>query len=130
MYKLDIDLKSYIPYAIEAYTAVFGSEYADYISEKLSKTVLLYYNYVEGLEEYVNFLKDCKKHKLACRFLEEIGEKVPENIKENYTIPFDFETENTLERWITAYECFDQTDDEDIPILFFNKKFDQADTNK
>ena len=92
MYKLDIDLKSYIPYAIEAYTAVLGSEYAEYIAEKISKVVVFYYKDPDGIKNYTNYLKDCKKHELACRFLEEIGVEVPDDVKENYTISFDEET--------------------------------------
>ena len=40
---LNIDLKSLLPYVIDAFSSVYGEEYRPIISKKLNKAVIVFY---------------------------------------------------------------------------------------
>ena len=51
------DISVLLPYVLEAFSFVYGSEYREYISKKLQNTKILLYNDVDGLDDYLSFLK-------------------------------------------------------------------------
>ena len=70
MDKLNIDFKSLLPYVIDAFSSVYGEEYRSIISKKINNCIILSYHDVEGLNDYVSYLKRCKGRELSIRFLE------------------------------------------------------------
>lgn len=70
---LNIDVYDSIPDIVNAYTKVFGTEYKDIIEERINSVFYVTYKNVEGMDNYIRFLKECKCKELAIKFLEKIG---------------------------------------------------------
>lgn len=62
---LDIDVHDNIPDIINAFTKVFGIEYNDIIKKRLNKAKFVMYNNLNGMDSYLDFLKECKQKELA-----------------------------------------------------------------
>lgn len=71
---LDIDINDSLPYIIDAFSEVYGEEYRDVITDRIcNKTYFFMYNNVEGIDNYLYFLKSCKARELSIKFLDKIG---------------------------------------------------------
>lgn len=113
-----IDFKSLLPYAIQAYTEVFGEEYQGIIADKINSSIIIPYDDIQGLETYIEFRKNWKKIIMILDLLQEIGM----NIKalENYFDSVDqnsFNIINTLFGGVS--NCFNEYWDEYNPIRAF-----------
>lgn len=116
---LDIDFNSLLPYVIDAYTFVYGEEYRSIISKKVRNTLILFYNDVEGLNNYLEYLERCKRREYSIRFLDKIGIDVEKYKKDNYTEPLDDEVNSILDYYISW--GFTKYDDDYSPIRAFNR---------
>lgn len=96
MDKLNIDFNSLLPYVIDAFSSVYGDEYRSIISKKINSAVIVSYHDVEGLDDYIFYLKNCKERELSIHFLEEIGVNIQSTAKKNYTKYFDDDIKNIL----------------------------------
>ena len=54
---MDIDFKSLLPYVIDAFSLVYGNEYRSIISQKINNAVIVLYYDIEGLNDYILYLK-------------------------------------------------------------------------
>ena len=120
MDKLNIDFKSLLPYVIDAFSVVYGEEYRSIISKKLSNSIIVSYQDVEGLSDYVLYLKRCKSRELSIRFLDEIGIDVQKYKKDNYTETFDNKIESILNCLIDSCFCFSKDSYFWSPLLAFD----------
>lgn len=102
MDKLNIDFNSLLPYVIDAFSSVYGNEYRSIISQKIKNTVIVSYHDLEGLNDYVSYLKRCKAREFSIRFLDEIGIDVKKHKKSNYTEPLDSDVQKILDCLIGA----------------------------
>lgn len=118
---LDIDFNSLLPYVIDAYSFVYGEEYRSIISKKVRNTVILFYNDVEGLNNYLEYLERCKRREYSIRFLDRIGIDVEKYKKDNYSEPLDDEVNSILEYYIDSDLGFTKYDDDYSPIRAFNR---------
>ena len=121
---LNINFNSLLPYVIDAFSLVYGEEYRSIISKKIKNAVIISYHDVEGLEDYVSYLKRCKTREFSIRFLEEIGIDVQKHKKRNYTKPLDNDIKEILDCLIDATFGFSEYADLFSPIRAFdiNKK--------
>lgn len=81
MDSLQIDFEKLIPYAIEAFTAIYGEGYHDMIEEKLNNLTIFDYLDVDGTESYIWHLKEIKSKELSLRFLDYLGYDVKKDIE-------------------------------------------------
>lgn len=100
---LDMDVGDKIEYIIDVYTKVFGEEYRDIITKRLKNTVFIMYNNLEGMKEYVIFLKECKRKELSVKFLEEIGIDVSKYHIKSYAEELDEELKKIINEYIGGY---------------------------
>lgn len=115
-----IDFKSLLPYAIQAYTEVFGEEYQSIISDKINSSIIIPYDDIQGLKTYIEFRKGCKKKELFYRFLEQIGIKVSK--QDNYYKSLSPELENIINSIIgPSYNRFELENDSYIILRAFKK---------
>lgn len=96
MYDLNIDIKILLPYIIDAYTHVFGEKYRNIISERVNKTVIVYYTDYRQISNYLYHLKRCKINEFKIRFLEEIGYDTSKYNKDSYTENLPKELEDII----------------------------------
>ena len=87
MDNLSIDFKKLLPFAVDAFTKVYGEEYRDIIFQRINKAVIIPYHDIEGLSDYISYIKRCKRREYAINFLDKIGVDVKKHIKDNYTQP-------------------------------------------
>ncbi len=113
MDKLNIDFHSLLPYAIDAFTSVYGEEYREIISKKINNAIIVSYHDVDGIKSYIYHLKTCKNREFSLRFLEEIGIDVQKYKNGNYTEPFDSDIRKILNYFIDADSGFSNTSDND-----------------
>ena len=63
-YKMDnlsIDFNRLLPFAIDAFTKVYGEEYHDIIFQRINNTIIIPYHDIEGLNDYILYIKRCKR---------------------------------------------------------------------
>ena len=120
MDKLDIDFNSLLPYVIDAFSSVYGEEYRSIISKKLNNALIIQYHDVEGLNDYVSYIKRCKAREFSIRFLEEIGIDVQEYKKRNYTEPLESNLNKILGCLIDANFGFSKDADYWSPLRAFD----------
>lgn len=65
---LNIDIQANISDIIDAYTKVYGPEYREVIEKRINQIFYIVYNDVDGISDYLTFLKECKKKELAIKF--------------------------------------------------------------
>ncbi len=120
MDKLNIILKSLLPYVIDAFSYVYGEEYRSIISSKINNALIIPYHDIEGLDNYIYYLKCCTTRKFAIQFLEEIGIDVQKYKKSNYTESLDSDIEKILEYYIySPYIGFSKSADYLAPLRAF-----------
>jgi len=100
---LNIDIKSLLPYAIDAYSSVYGEEYRSIISEKINNAIIISYRDVDELSNYIYHLKRCKRREFGVLFLESIGEDIKKYKNDNYLESFNPEVENLLENYFGSF---------------------------
>ena len=120
MDRFDADLYSLLPYAIDAFSHVYGEEYRQKITDRLKHTVIFRYNDVQGLNEYILYIKKCKSREFCIRFLEEIGMDVKKYKKDNYTERFDTEICIIINQLIDDFFGFYSFNKGFVPILAFD----------
>ena len=120
MDKLNIDFKSLLPYVIDAFSSVYGEEYRSIISKRINNCIILSYHDVDGLNDYVSYLKRCKGRELSIRFLDEIGIDVQTNGIDNYAKPLDKKIRNVLDCLIDSSFGFSINPDYWAPLLAFD----------
>mgnify|MGYP000717340336 FL=1 len=81
MDSLQINFEKLIPYAIEAFTAIYGEGYHDMIEEKLNNLTIFDYLDVDGTESYIWHLKEIKSKELSLKFLDYLGYDVKKDIE-------------------------------------------------
>lgn len=132
MDKLNINFRELIPYAIEAFTKVYGEEYQSIISRKLHNTIILPYNIPDGIYYYERFLKDCKRNEFNLRFLKEIGMDIEKYKKETLTEKpnYDKEALKILDCYIDERYGFSNLSDEFCPLRSFSPNNPEPEENK
>ncbi len=117
---MDMDVKSLSSYAIEAFSHVYGEEYRSIISSKINKAINIFYLDLEGLDDYICYLKKCKAREFGIKFLDEIGIDVQKHKKSNYTESLDIEIEDMLKCYIGPIPvCFSESPDYWAPLQAF-----------
>lgn len=71
MFNIDID--SILPSIIDALTYVYGEEYREIISSRVNNSIIFQYFDLEGFEDYIDYIKRCKRRELSYEFLSKIG---------------------------------------------------------
>jgi len=131
-----IGIEKFLPYAKEAYTAVYGNEYCSYIERQINKAIYLEYQDIDGLKEYFYYLKMCKKRALSFAFLERIGEDVLPYKPDTFAFLLKEEVEKMLRHYIgSSNEGFDLNFDEmsgSLQAFFLDDKnvFDRVITQR
>ena len=97
---LKIDIQNNIPDIIETYTKVFGNEYRDIIEQRVNNIWYIFYNNMEGIKHYVDFMELCKKRELGIKFLGQIGIDISKQKERSYAEPFEEEISNLLEKYL------------------------------
>lgn len=125
MDNLNIDVKRLLPFVIDAFTKVYGEEYHDIIFQKIQNAIIISYHDIEGLSEYILYIKRCKRREYAINFLYKIGVDVEKHIKDNYTQPLDSEIEKILEYYMhSSFIGFSENTDYWVPLQAFNPNND------
>ena len=100
MDNLSIDFKKLLPFAVNAFTKVYGEEYQDIIFQRINNALIIPYYDIEGLSNYIFYIKSCKRREYAINFLDKIGVDVKNHIKDNYTQTLDYEIEKILDYYM------------------------------
>lgn len=95
-----IDFKSVEPYIIDVYAEVYGEEYYPIIKKRITSSLVILYHDVEGLKDYVKYIKRCKSREYAINFLNDIGVDVEKYKRDNYSKPLSDEVEDILDNLI------------------------------
>lgn len=101
MDNLSIDFKKILPFVVDAFTKVYGEEYQNIIFQRINNAVIIPYYDIEGLSDYISYIKMCKRREYAINFLVKSVD-VKKHIKDNYTQPLDDEIEKILEYYIDS----------------------------
>lgn len=115
----NIDTTKHLNSIIDAYSSVYGEEYHDIISSKIKKAIIIQFYDIDGYEDYLSYIKRCKRRELALIFFNKIGFNF-ENI--SITKPFDNDVAYLMDMFLgTDYTCFDPSLDKYFsPICAFN----------
>ena len=125
MDNLSIDFKKLLPFAVDAFTKVYGEEYRDIIFQRINKAVIIPYHDIEGLSDYISYIKRCKRREYAINFLDKIGVDVKKHIKDNYTQPLDDEIEKILNYYMySSFLGFCKDTDYFVPLQAFKPNND------
>lgn len=100
---LNFDIKDSIPHIIDAYAEVYGIEHKDLIKQRMQRNIYVIYNDVDGIENYVWFLKDCKQKELAIKFLNKIGIDTSKFKQESYAEDLNENISKVIEVFIGNY---------------------------
>lgn len=121
MDNLSIDFEKLLPFAVDAFTKVYGEEYQDIIFQRINNAVIIPYYDIEGLSDYISYIERCKRREYAVNFLDKIGVDVKKHIKDNYTQPLDDEIEKILEYYMdSSFLGFSGVTDHCVPLQAFN----------
>ena len=127
---LNIDFDSLLPYAIDAFTKIYGEEYRPIISERVNRAFIVLYHDIEGLDYYISFIKSCKKREYSIELLNRIGVDIHNFKKDNYTEPLNPDIEKILNFYIESSNIgFDKNADYSAPLRAFNEN-NNTDTEK
>ena len=103
----NINLPDILPHAIDAYCNVYGNEYRELISSKINKSIILQYIDVNGYDDYIEYVKRCKRRELSYEFLTKsrlIFEKY-----DNFSNKFGEDVRNILDCFIgNEHTVFDK----------------------
>lgn len=101
---LDINISDSLPYVVDAFANVYGEEYRDVITDRIyNKTYFFTYNNIDGISDYLYFLRSCKARELSIEFLEEIGIDVSKYKDISYAQDFDESLEKLISQYIGSY---------------------------
>ncbi len=100
---LNFDIKDSIPHIIDAYAEVYGIEHKDLIKQRMRRNIYVIYNNVDGIENYMWFLKDCKQKELAIKFLNKIGIDTSKFKQESYAEDLNENISKVIEVFIGNY---------------------------
>ena len=123
MDSLNVDIAQILPDVVDAFSFVYGSEYREHITKQLQNSIYFFYQDVEGLEEYLKYLRYCKKNELKIRFLEEIGVPVFEEDQKHYAKKLPEEINQMIKTLIYSFSS------EPISSLVPIKAFFENDSN-
>lgn len=125
MDKLNINFKNLLPHVIDAFTAIYGEEYRDIIKKRINNNLIIYYYDIEGLNDYISYIKTCKRREYSIKFLNKIGIDVKNYIKDNYTEPLPDHIEKILEYYIGSSQTgFSNSADYFSPLKAFKQNND------
>jgi len=125
MDNLSIDFKRLLPFAINAFAKVYGEEYHNIIFQRINNTIIIPYHDIEGLNDYISYIKRCKRREYAINFLNKIGVDVKKHIKDNYTQPLDDEIEKILDYYMdSSLWGFSKDTDYWVPLQAFKPNND------
>lgn len=125
MVNLSIDFKRLLPFVVDAFTKVYGEEYQDIIFQRINNALIIPYHDIEGLNDYISYIKRCKRREYAIEFLDKIGVDVKKHIKDNYIQPLDYEIEKILEYYMeSSFFGFAKDNDYWVPIQAFKPNND------
>lgn len=113
-----IDFKSFLPYAIQAYTEVFGEEYHSTISDKINSSIIIPYDDIQGLETYIEFRKEKKKEELIIKLLQEVG--IISSEYNNFFSPLEDKIYDVIYTiFVDIDMCFKPDYDGELPLRAF-----------
>ena len=69
---LNLELEECKKYAIDAYTHVYGKKYRSIIKERIDRAIINLYNDIDGLNYYIDHLKNVKKYQLSLETAEKV----------------------------------------------------------
>ncbi len=125
MDNLSIEFKKLLPFAVDAFTKVYGEEYQDIIFQRINNAVIIPYYDIEGLSDYISYIKSSKRREYAINFLDKIGVDVKKHIKDNYTQPLDAEIEKILDYYMdSSLWGFSENTDYWVPLQAFKPNND------
>ena len=120
MNKWYIDFESIKPHIIDSFSTVYGEEYRSIITERINNAIILYYENIDGLDNYLSYLRNCKKRELSFKFLKQIGIDIKmDNF--NAFSSFDKETNDILDCLIDSDFSFDKYAYYYSPLLAYTK---------
>lgn len=99
MDELFININAYLPFIIEAFVKVYGDEYDSIIAKRINETIVIQYLDPKVLQDYINYIKGCKRRECAVKFLKRIGYNVRYN-EDNYIKHLEDEDVAVLEIFI------------------------------
>ncbi len=102
----DITIREKLDDIIDVFTKVYGAQHREIIKERLQNTIYIIYNNLEGVEAYIQFLKECKQKELAVKFLKQIGIDVSKQ-GENYAKPLNKEINSLVYEYLGDYTHMD-----------------------
>ncbi len=103
MNPLDFDIKDSIPHIIDAWAEVYGTEHKELLKQREHRNFYVIYNNIDGIEDYIEFLKDCKQKELAIKFLNKIGINTSKFKQESYAEDLDENINKLIEVFIGDY---------------------------
>lgn len=113
-----IDFKSFLPYAIQAYTEVFSEEYHSTISDKINSSIIIPYDDIQGLETYIEFRKEKKKEELIIKLLQEVG--IISSEYNNFFSPLEDKIYDVIYTiFVDIDMCFKPDYDGELPLRAF-----------
>ena len=103
----NINLPDILPHAIDAYCNVYGDEYSEIISSKINKSIILQYIDVNGYDDYIEYVKRCKRRELSYEFL--IKSRLIFEKYDNFSNKFGEDVRNILDCFIgNEHTVFDK----------------------
>ena len=122
MDRININFKEVMPHVINAYSKVFGEEYRDIIETKLNNAKIIYYLDINGLDYYLNYIRNSKKFECAIKLLDRIGINVEEYKDKIYKQTFDAKTNKILYNYVSnLWSSFDKAIMHVSPLQAFKK---------
>lgn len=127
MDNLNFDFETLLPFAINAFTKVYGEEYHDIIKKRINNAVIISYYDIWGLSNYLLYIKKCKRREYAIKFLDKIGVDVKKYKKDSYIKPLDNELEVVLENYMySSFLGFDDNIYYWVPLQAFKPNNDTS----
>lgn len=123
MDSLQINFEKLIPYAIEAFTAIYGEGYHDMIEEKLNNLTIFDYLDVDGTESYIWHLKEIKSKELSLKFLDYLGYDVKKDIESKKYYNLRNDVNDLLKKYLG---CCNLIFDNDINYHVLLKAFEKS----
>ena len=108
---------------IDAYTAIYGKEYEYHIRLSIKNSIVFSYYDSDGMLEYINYLKDCKKRELLLKYLDHIGVNVEYN-RSNYSVPFSDEILRVLEKTVNFTFAFNNYLEDYCSLYSFDEEYE------
>ena len=102
-----IELNEILPLAIDVFSNVYGKEYHDIISKKINNSIIFQYIDIIGYEDYLQYVKRCKRRELSYEFL--VKSRLYNGIIHNFSNQFSEEIRTILDSFIgNEHTVFDK----------------------